>query len=108
MNQGLRPCSRGRTTIAVLTFSLLAACFITPAAGFSEEEARQACTPDVFRLCSNDIPDRGRIEACLRREARALSPACHRILTGGRGVERPEHRERRRERAEHREHRARH
>jgi len=48
--------------------------------------------PKVFRLCNNDIPDRERIEACLRRESRYLSPACHSIMTSGR---RAVHRERR-------------
>ena len=32
------------------------------------EEQRVACTPDVLRLCSSEIPNVDRIVACLRRE----------------------------------------
>jgi hypothetical protein len=44
------------------------------AAGTDAE--RSACTPDVFRLCSSDIPNVQRIVACLQRERTKLSPAC--------------------------------
>ena len=37
------------------------------------EEQRVACTPDVLRLCSWEIPDVDRIVACLRRERSRLS-----------------------------------
>ena len=86
-------CSRGGIAIGVLAPFILAACFISPAgAAIDMEQARQACMPDVIRLCNNDIPDRERIEACLRRESRYLSPACHSIMMSGR---RAVHRERR-------------
>jgi hypothetical protein len=43
--------------------------------------ARQdACRPDVFRLCGSDIPDVGRIVACLRGNESRLSAACHRVM----------------------------
>jgi hypothetical protein len=41
------------------------------------EAERIACTPDVFRLCGQFIPDAARIEACLRAAGPQLSPACH-------------------------------
>lgn len=37
---------------------------------------RAACTPDVFRLCSGDIPNVDRITSCLRREKASLSSGC--------------------------------
>lgn len=37
---------------------------------------RAACTPDVFRLCSGDIPNVTRITACLRSQRTSLSSAC--------------------------------
>lgn len=40
------------------------------------EQQRIACTPDVLRLCSSDIPNVDRIVACLRREKSLLSPGC--------------------------------
>jgi hypothetical protein len=41
------------------------------------EAERIACTPDVFRLCGQFIPDADRITACLRAAGPQLSPACH-------------------------------
>ena len=40
-------------------------------AAFAEDrgtlEQQMACTPDVWRLCSNQIPDTNRIVGCLRQ-----------------------------------------
>lgn len=41
----------------------------------------QACTPDVMRLCSDFIPDRREITACLIKQRRALSPDCRTVMT---------------------------
>ena len=50
---------------------------IGPAAGQSyTPEQEQACTGDAFRLCSSDIPDIGRVTACMVRNKSQLSPAC--------------------------------
>ena len=40
----------------------------------------EACQPDVFRLCGSDIPDVGRIVACLRGNESRLSAACHQVM----------------------------
>jgi cysteine rich repeat protein len=69
----------------IVVFGLVAACFTSPAgARFNMAEARQACTPDVLRLCSNYLSNRGRIVSCLKHNARSLSPGCHSALSGGR------------------------
>ena len=44
-------------------------------------EDQLACTPDVYRLCSSYVPDEDAIVACLRRNVKALSPACHQVMT---------------------------
>ena len=44
------------------------------------EEQRVACTPDVLRLCSWEIPNVDRIVACLRREKSQLSAGCRQVL----------------------------
>jgi hypothetical protein len=44
------------------------------------EQQRVACTPDVFRLCSWEIPNVDRIVACLRREKSQLSPGCRQVF----------------------------
>ena len=49
---------------------------------FSMAEARAACTGDAMRLCSQFIPSRGRIAACLRRSSGSLSPGCYHVLAG--------------------------
>ena len=35
-----------------------------------------ACTPDVWRLCSAQVPDVNRIVACLQRNSQQLSRPC--------------------------------
>ena len=39
-----------------------------------------AMAPDVFRLCSSDVPNVGKITACLRRERGSLSPSCRSVM----------------------------
>jgi hypothetical protein len=41
-----------------------------------DAQQREACTPDVMRLCNDYVPDIPLIVACLKRERRNLSPAC--------------------------------
>ena len=41
---------------------------------------QEACTPDVFRLCSAMIPDEPQILACLQSKREQLSPACGKVL----------------------------
>jgi hypothetical protein len=50
---------------------------ISPAAGQGyTPEQEQACTGDAFRLCSSEIPDIGRVTACMVAKKSQLSPAC--------------------------------
>lgn len=48
------------------------------AAGAQEvsQEVQQACTPDAMRLCSEFIPDRAKITACMIHKRRELSQTC--------------------------------
>ena len=39
-------------------------------------EQRQACTDDAFQLCSDAMPDRERVFACLAAKKTMLSPLC--------------------------------
>jgi hypothetical protein len=41
-----------------------------------DAQQREACTPDVMRLCNDYVPDIPQIVACLKRERLNLSPAC--------------------------------
>jgi hypothetical protein len=38
------------------------------------------CTPDVFRLCGEQIPDTNRIVACLRQNTPQLSDGCRAVF----------------------------
>jgi hypothetical protein len=43
-------------------------------------EQQMACTPDVWRLCSDQIPDVNSIVACLRRNTSSLSGGCRAVF----------------------------
>ena len=43
-------------------------------------QQREACTPDVFRLCGAYIPDADRITACLRASGPRLSQPCYDVF----------------------------
>src|ERR1700682_1252884 len=70
----------------VLSLAMSIACGIavqTPA--FSQEnrgtmEQQMACTPDVFRLCGEQIPDVNRIVACLSQNTPQLSGPCRALF----------------------------
>jgi hypothetical protein len=63
------------------TATLLAAVALgSPALAQGTAEQRAACTPDVFRLCSSDIPNVPAIVACLQREKANLSNPCRLVM----------------------------
>jgi hypothetical protein len=43
-------------------------------------EQQMACTPDVWRFCSDQIPDADRIVACLRQNTAQLSEGCRAVF----------------------------
>jgi hypothetical protein len=43
-------------------------------------EQQIACTPDVWRLCGDQIPDVNRIVSCLRQNTPQLSPPCRAVF----------------------------
>ena len=45
------------------------------------EQDREACTPEVHRLCGQYIPDREAIIQCLKRNMRNLVPACRKVMS---------------------------
>jgi len=54
-------------------------------AAFAQEyrgtwEQQIACTPDVWRLCSDQVPDVNRIVACLRQNTPQLSNNCRAVF----------------------------
>jgi hypothetical protein len=75
-----------RATRFVLIPVMSLACGIAFQTAASAQENRGtvqqqvACTPDVFRLCSEQIPDTNRIVACLRENTPQLSGACRAVF----------------------------
>lgn len=61
------------------------------AARAQEVDARQACTPDAMRLCSEFIPDVPKITACMRAKRAQLSPECRSAMYGGHKTHRKRH-----------------
>ena len=70
-----------RTTSKIISAALIV---FTLGAGEALAQAtraqQEACQPDVFRLCGSDIPDVGRIVACLRGNESRLNGACHQVM----------------------------
>ncbi len=52
------------------------------AANSGTQAEQEACTPDVFKLCSGSIPNENRIVACLKRNEAKLSSACRAVISG--------------------------
>ncbi len=65
------------------SYAALAGCLVlvqTPALAQGTDQEREACTPDVFRLCGAYIPDADRIVSCLRGNPDRLSQACYAVM----------------------------
>jgi hypothetical protein len=43
-------------------------------------EQQMACTPDVWRFCSDQVPDVNRIVACLQQNSSSLSSGCRAVF----------------------------
>ena len=70
-------------TGALLLLLALLFCRLDGAAAEVSDAARQACTPDAMRLCSDVIPDVARVTACMKAKSSQLSPACRVFVRGG-------------------------
>jgi hypothetical protein len=66
------------TSIRITLLAMTAAAFFLPATASAQgtAEQRAACTGDAFEFCGAEIPDATRVEACLRKNIRKISPAC--------------------------------
>ena len=75
-----------------LSLAISAACGIAIQTSASAEEYRgtleqqMACTPDVWRLCFDQIPDVNRITECLRQNTPQLSGGCRAVFESNASV----------------------
>ena len=67
-------------SVAALAIAATSYIGLNAARGEASAEDRQACTPDVFRLCSSEIPNVDRIVACLQKEKPRLSAGCRAVF----------------------------
>jgi hypothetical protein len=81
-----------RTCRIILSLALSIGCGTAVQTPASSEEYRgtleqqMACTPDVFRLCGEQIPDVNRIVACLRQNTSQLSGSCRSVFESNASV----------------------
>src|SRR4029079_15812191 len=79
----------------VVAFAISLTCGnVIQSPGFSQEYRgtmgqQMACTPDVWRLCSAEVPDVDRIVACLRRNTSQLSSGCRAVFEQSNNAIRP-------------------
>lgn len=71
--------TRTVTSVAVTVALCLSVVAAYAQQGGTKEE-RDACTPDVYKLCSSEIPDEKRIIACLKKNKSKLSPSCYKVF----------------------------
>ncbi|MCK1385371.1 hypothetical protein [Bradyrhizobium sp. 21] len=74
-----------RTERIALGIALAIGGIVAQSAASAEEyrgtmEQQMACTPDVWRLCSDQIPDVSRITACLQQKTPQLSSGCRAVF----------------------------
>jgi len=55
--------------------TLFIVAMMAPASAYTDEQV-SACTPDVMRLCSDAIPDVGRITKCMIQKKKQVGTAC--------------------------------
>lgn len=56
--------------------ALFVVAMMAPASAYTDEQV-SACTPDVMRLCSDAIPDEGRITKCMIQKKKANQRGVH-------------------------------
>ena len=64
----------------ILGWALMLAPVVALAQDQGTSDERQACEPDVNRLCSEFIPDRDKIIVCLNQKVRQLNPSCRSVI----------------------------
>jgi hypothetical protein len=79
----LRRIGNWTSSAAILGGMTIVAAFVWPGQVRAQDGTpaqRNACKPDVFRLCAEFIPDRDAITACLERNVPKLNPDCRAVF----------------------------
>jgi len=82
MNTTPRSSSNKFSRLSTIAAPLVLLVISMPAQSFAlgTVSERAACTPDVFRLCSAEIPDVDRIIACMKANHSSLSKECREVM----------------------------
>jgi hypothetical protein len=67
---------RGRRTSLIMRGVLIVAAMLARVAAAETPEQHQACMDDAFQFCSDAMPDRERVFACLAEKRNVISPLC--------------------------------
>jgi hypothetical protein len=67
---------RGRRMSLITRGVLLVAAMLAGVAAAETPEQHQACMDDAFHFCSDAMPDRERVFACLAAKRNVISPLC--------------------------------
>ena len=62
--------------------ALFIVAMMASASAYTDEQV-PACTPEVMRLCSDAIPDEGRITKCMIQKKKQISAACLMVMKKG-------------------------
>ena len=65
---------------AILAFSLFCTALVPASARADSQQDQQACMNDAMTVCSQFIPDRERVAACLISNRSKISEACRTAL----------------------------
>ena len=68
-----------KTALALTVVASFSALTSNASFAFSSE-AQQMCTGDAFRLCSSEIPNIGKITACMIKQRSNLSAGCRSVM----------------------------
>jgi hypothetical protein len=71
---------RTTSSVGLLAITMFIAASTSPHAEEGTLAQRNACKPDVFRLCQQFIPDHAAITACLQRNTAHLNPDCKAVF----------------------------
>jgi len=72
---------RRKTAYAIVVGLAVSSSYCGASFALGSDEQRAACTPDVFRLCSSEIPNVDHIVVCMIVKKASLSPACKAVFT---------------------------
>jgi len=80
--KSIRPKNRNFIALAAAAVLAVSACSTAFAEDRGTPEEREACTPDVMRLCLSSTYSVKAILACMVQKKDQLSPACRKVIIG--------------------------